>query len=203
MSENNNIRPYLMPALRETPSSQLAVQRRPLPSSAPKRLAAQTKEDANRESPSTPPRRAPRRNARGKKVAGRPKNQRDEEEKNSPPSPSTPSLAFPKEYAVATHCTVIPGHGHVYYAEDHKPLFVPTAVMHVHHTPDIHTCPCHQAPATGLVPIPGMQMPSIGAMGRGYGGEQGWNENTWGYVPGFELGDTSQIHGGFNFNRTG
>ncbi|ENH73275.1 hypothetical protein FOC1_g10008758 [Fusarium oxysporum f. sp. cubense race 1] len=153
-----------MPALRETPSSQLAVQRRPLPSSAPKRLAAQTKEDANRESPSTPPRRAPRRNARGKKVAGRPKNQRDEEEKNSPPSPSTPSLSFPKEYAVATHCT---------------------------------------APATGLVPIPGMQMPSIGAMGRGYGGEQGWNENTWGYVPGFELGDTSQIHGGFNFNRTG
>jgi hypothetical protein len=44
MSDNNSLRPYLMPAPRETPSSQLVVQRRPLPSSAPKRTAAQMDE---------------------------------------------------------------------------------------------------------------------------------------------------------------
>ncbi|KAI1049610.1 hypothetical protein LB505_013663 [Fusarium chuoi] len=66
MSENNNIRPYLMPAFQETPSSQRAVQRRPLPSSAPKRTAAHMDEHPTQE-------RCPQDSAwkeRGSKVQG-------------------------------------------------------------------------------------------------------------------------------------
>ncbi|KAH7240178.1 uncharacterized protein BKA55DRAFT_542774 [Fusarium redolens] len=202
MSDNNSLRPYLMPAPRETPSSQLVVQRRPLPSSAPKRTAAQMDEDANQERPSTPPRRVPRRNARAKnKAAERSRAKRVEDEKNPPPSPPTPSSAFPTEYAVATHCTVVPGHGYIYYAGDRHPLFVPMSVMHIHHTPGVYTSPCHQPQAAGIVQMPGVQMPSIGAPANGYGGEHWWTENAWGYLPGFDLGDTSQMHGNFNFNQ--
>ncbi|KAH7154428.1 hypothetical protein DER46DRAFT_578264 [Fusarium sp. MPI-SDFR-AT-0072] len=148
MSENNNIRPYLMPALRETPSSQPAVQRRPLPSSAPNRTAAQMEEAAER--------------SRAKRA---------EDGKNSPSKPPTPSPAVPAEYSVATHCTIIPGHGSIYYAEDRPPPFVPTTVMHTQHVPGAYACHCHQAHTAGIAQ-PNMQMLPIRAPGHGYGGEQ-------------------------------
>ncbi|KAF4960318.1 hypothetical protein FGADI_965 [Fusarium gaditjirri] len=198
MSETNNIRPYPMPALQETPSSQLAVRRRPLPSSAPKRTAAQMDEDADQEGPRTPPRRVPRRNIRGKKPAETSRPKRAEDGKNSP----TPLPAVPSEYSVATHCTNIPGYGSIYYAEDRPPLFVPATVLQTQHFPVTYACHCHEAHTAGIAQ-PNMPMLPIRAPGHGYGGDQGWSENTWGYVPGFELGDISQMHGSFNFNHGG
>ncbi|KAF5649428.1 hypothetical protein F52700_702 [Fusarium sp. NRRL 52700] len=202
MSENNSIQPYIMPALRETPSSRVAVQRRPLPSSAPKRTAPQMEEDSNQEGPSTPPRKVARRNNRGKKVAPKSKSKPSNDGQNPTPSPS-PVPAAPVECAVATHYTAIPGHGCIYYAEDSPPLFVPSTMMHAHQAPVAHACPCHQLHAASVAQMHGMHMPSVGASAHRHVGGLGWNENAWGYVPGFDAGDLSQIHENLNFNHNG
>ncbi|KAF5700039.1 hypothetical protein FMUND_14482 [Fusarium mundagurra] len=202
MSENDKIRPYIMPALRETPSSQLTVQRRPLPSSAPKRTASQMLEDANREGPSTPPKRSARRMPRGKKAAPKSRPKRNSDGRTPSPSPD-PSLAAPTEFAVATHFTIIPGYGRIYYAEDRSSLFVPSSMMHMHQAPVAHPCPCHQLQAVNIAQMQGMHMPSIGAPAHAHGVGLGWNENSWGYVPGFDVGDLSHIHGNLNFNHNG
>ncbi|KAF4430449.1 hypothetical protein FACUT_8815 [Fusarium acutatum] len=192
-----------MPALRETPSSQLVVQRRPLPSSAPKRTASQMHEDANQEGHSTPPKRIASRIPRGKKAAPKSRVKRDNDRKNPSPSPSISSPAAPTEYAVATHFTIIPGHGCIYYAGDCPPLFVPSTMMHTHQAPVAHTCPCHQLQAVSIAQMQGMHMPSIGAPAHGHGVGLGWNENSWGFVPGCDVGDISQMHGNLNFNHNG
>ncbi|KAF5582258.1 hypothetical protein FPCIR_9690 [Fusarium pseudocircinatum] len=201
MSETNNIRPYLMPALRETPSSQLAVQRRPLPSSAPKRTASQMDEDANQESPSTPPMKIARRNTRGKRTAPKARLKRDNDGKNQFPTPLIPSPAAPTAYAVATHLTIVPGYGCIYYAEDSPPLFVPSTMMHTHQATVAHPYHCHQLQAANIAQMQGMHMPSIGAPVHGHGVGLGWNENAWGYMPGFDVGNFSQMHGDLNFSH--
>ncbi|KAF4503613.1 hypothetical protein FAGAP_162 [Fusarium agapanthi] len=203
MSENNNIRPYVMPALRDTPSSQLTVQRRPLPSSAPKRTAAHMDEDANQEGPSTPPKRIARRTSRGKKAATKSRVKRDGNGRNPSPSPSISSPVAPTEYAVATYFVIIPGHGCIYYAEYSPPLFVPSTMMHMHQTPVAHACPCHQMQAMSVAQMQGIHIPSIGAPALGHVGGLGWNENAWGYVPGLDLGDLAQMQGNSNFNHNG
>ncbi|EWG55625.1 hypothetical protein FVEG_17560 [Fusarium verticillioides 7600] len=190
-----------MPALRETPSSQLAVQRHPLPSSAPKRTASQMDEDTNREGPSTPPRRIARRNTRGKKTAPKSRLERDKDGKSQSPSPSISLLAAPTEYAVATHFTIILGHGCIYYAEDSPPLFVPSTMMHMHLASGAYPYHCHQLQAASISQMQGVHMPSIGAPVHGHGVGLGWNENAWGYVPGCEVGDLSQMHGNLNFSH--
>ncbi|KAF5708448.1 hypothetical protein FGLOB1_6408 [Fusarium globosum] len=202
MSENNNIRPYLLPAFQETPSSQRAVQRRPLPSSAPKRTAAHMDEEINQESPSTPPRRGAHKLPRVRKEAPKSRVRRNKDVKNPSPSPD-PSPATPAEYSVATHYTAIPGHGSIFYTEDRPPLFVPSTMMHMHQAPVAQACPCHQLQAAIIAQMHGMHMPSIGVPAHGHVGGLGWNENAWGYVPGFELGDLSQMHGNLNLNHNG
>ncbi|KAF5690740.1 hypothetical protein FDENT_3744 [Fusarium denticulatum] len=192
-----------MPALEQTPSSQLTVQRRPLPSSAPKRTASQMNEDPNQEGPSTPPRKIARRNTRGKRTAPKSRLKRDNDRKNQSPSPSIPSPAAPTEHAVATHFTIISGHGCIYYAEDSPPLFVPSTMMHMHQASVAHSCHCHQLQAAKIAQMQGMHMPSIGAPVYGHGVGLGWNENAWGYAPGFDVGDLSQMHGNLNFSHNG
>ncbi|CZR44203.1 uncharacterized protein FPRO_13982 [Fusarium proliferatum ET1] len=182
MSENNNIRPYLLPAFQETPSSQRA--------------------ELNQESPSTSPRRGARKLPRVRKEAPKSRVRRNKDVKNPSPSPD-PSPATPTEYSVATHYTAIPGHGSIFYAEDCPPLFVPSTIMHVHQAPVAQACPCHQLQAASIAQMHGMHMPSIGVPTHGHVGGLGWNENAWGYVPGHDLGDLSQMHGNLNFNHSG
>ncbi|KAF5663317.1 hypothetical protein FCIRC_11207 [Fusarium circinatum] len=203
MSETNNIRPYIMPALRDTPSSQLTLPRRPLPSSAPKRTAAHLDEETTQESPSTPPKRAARRISRGKKSGTKSRVKRDGNRKNTSPSPSISSPVTPTEYLVATHVAIIPGHGYICYAEEGPPVFVPSTMMHLHQTPVAHACPCYQLQATSIAQMQGIHIPSIGAPALGHVGGLGWNENAWGYMPGLDLGDLAQMQGNPNFNHNG
>ncbi|KAI1066756.1 hypothetical protein LB506_011974 [Fusarium annulatum] len=169
MSENNNIRPYLLPAFQETPSSQRAVQRRPLPSSAPKRTAAHMDEARYRP---TPPRRGARKLPRVRKESPKSRVRRNKDVKNPSPSPD-PSPATPTEYSVATHYTAIPGHGSIFYAEDCPPLFVPSTIMYVHQAPVAQACPCHQLQAASIAQMHGMHMPSIGVPTHGHVGGLG------------------------------
>ncbi|KAI1049611.1 hypothetical protein LB505_013662 [Fusarium chuoi] len=75
--------------------------------------------------------------------------------------------------------------------------------MYMHQAPVAHTCPCHPLQVASIAQMQGLHMPSIGVPAHGHVGSLGWNENAWGYVPGPDLGELSQVHGNLNFNHNG